>query len=97
MKCHRFTMRQRSDFKLVGLSKGKRATLELLYTDRETFWAKIDMDDDEFDSLWEFCSEDWKAKKIAVIEHDGLYPDLTPINPIMVDYREWDIKEKHNE
>lgn len=89
-------MKQRSDFKLVGLSKGKRATLELLYTDRETFWAKIDMNNKEFESLWAFCY-DWKIKKIAVIEHDGLYPDLTPKNPVMVDYREWDIKEQHNE
>lgn len=83
----------KSDFKLVGLSKPRSATLEFLHTDAETFWAKIDMPDDRIEALWGYVSGNWKEKKIAEVECDGLYKDGTPINPRVVGIREWNEKQ----
>lgn len=78
----------KSDFKLVGLSKAKSATLELIDTDRETFWATIDMTQEKFDSMWKYCENNWSDKKIAEVVHDGFYADGTPKNPVMTGFRE---------
>ncbi len=83
-----------TDFNLVGLNKAKVATLELLHSDRESFHAKIDMSQEQFDTLWEFCSNNWESKIIGVIKHEDFHPRGTPKNPIMVDYRQWDINLK---
>jgi len=73
----------KKDFKLVGLSKGKRATLELLHSDRETFWAKIDMTQDRFNAMWNYCENNWKDTKIAEVECDYLTSDGIPINAVL--------------
>lgn len=83
--------RQTTDFKLVGLSRAKSATCELLYTDKETFWPKVGLTQDRFDALWDFCDGDWKNQKIAEIEHDGLDADGLPINGVLVNIRMWDL------
>jgi hypothetical protein len=80
------------EYKLVGLAKNKRATLELLHTDKEVFWAKIDMSDNRFDAMWKYCSGNWDDFKIAEIECDYVSKDGAPINGIMKGLRE--IKNK---
>ena len=80
-----------SDFRLVGLSKPKSFTLELLYTDKETFWATSEMAQDRFDALFIYCKNNWKDKKIAEVKHNGLNEDGLPINPVVVNIREWDL------
>mgnify|MGYP003435922543 CR=1 FL=1 len=84
----------KTDFRIVGLSAPKSATLEFLDTDKTTFWAVVDMPDDRYKALFNWAKSDdtfWKSKKVAEIEHDGFYEDGTPINPKMVAIREWDL------
>lgn len=77
----------KTDFKLTGLSKPKSFTCEPL-DNENIFWAKSNMTQEQFNALWDYCAQDWKVKKIAVIEHDGFYKDGTPINPIVISIRE---------
>lgn len=77
-----------AEYKLVGLGKSKRATLELLDTDRETFWAEIDMPDDRFNALWDYCCGNWEDTKIAEVECDYITKDGAPINGVMRGFRE---------
>lgn len=80
----------KSDFKLVGLTLPRSATLEFLHTDKETFWAKIDMPDDRCLALFNLAKNDdtfWEEKKIAVVEHDGFYEDGTPQHPKMIEVK----------
>lgn len=80
----------KSDFRLTGLSAPKSFTCRTL--DKEDiFWAKTNMTDERYKVLfhWAKTSYDfWKSIWIAVIEHDGLYEDGTPINPIVTEIRE---------
>ncbi len=77
----------KSDFKLTGLSKPNSFTCESLENEN-IFWAKSNMSQIQFNALWDYCHQNWKIKKIAEIEHDGLYTDGTPMNPIVVRVRE---------
>jgi hypothetical protein len=77
-----------AEFKLVGLSKGRRATLELLHTDRETFWAKVDMAEDRFEAMFNYCKHNWKDIKIAEVECDYLTEEGIPYNAVMKNFRE---------
>ena len=77
----------KSDFKLTGLSKPQSFTCEPLHNEN-IFWAKNGMSKEVFDGLWNYCDGNWKDKKIAEIEHDGIIEDGTPINPIVVGIRE---------
>lgn len=79
--------RLKSDFKLTGLSKGERFTCEPL-NGQEMFWAKNGLGKETFLELWKYCDGHWSEKKIAEIEHDGLFTDGTPIKPIVVGIRE---------
>jgi hypothetical protein len=80
-----------SDFRLLGLGKNNSFTLSLLYTDKEMFWATSEMVEDRFNALFSYCKDNWKDKKIAEVKHDGLNQDGLPINPIVVNIREWDL------
>ncbi|KIO75595.1 hypothetical protein TH53_19855 [Pedobacter lusitanus] len=77
---------EKHDFKLVGLSRPKSATLEHLNTDKDTFHAIIDMPQDKIDSLWKLCKGNWDDTKIAEIECDRL-SDGMPINGRLVGIR----------
>ncbi len=46
---------------------------------------------ERFDALFDYCGGNWKDKKIAEIEHDGLNKEGIPINPVVVAVREWDL------
>lgn len=83
----------KSDFKLKGLSKEKSMTCEPLKNEN-IFWPKVEMPKDRFNALFDWASHEngfWKTSWIAEIEHDGLYDDQTPINPIVVAVRQWDL------
>lgn len=81
----------RSDFRLVGLSKARSATLHFLDTDKTTFWAPLAMTEERFQKLWDYCKGNWKDKKIAEVEHKGFFSDGTPIKPTVIGVREWDL------
>ncbi len=81
-----------SDFRLIGLSKPNSATLQFLYSDEETFWAKCNMTPETFQAMFDYCEGNWDELKIAEVEHDGFYDDRTPINPVVIGIRIWDIR-----
>lgn len=77
-------------FPLTGLSREKSVTCT--YGKRENFfWPKVELTQDRFDALWNFCSGNWDEKKYAVVEHDGIEEDGEPINPRLIDVS---LKEK---
>lgn len=77
----------KSYFKLTGLSKPQSFTCEPLHNEN-TFWAKNGMSKEVFDGLFKYAKGNWKDKKVAEIEHDGIAEDGTPINPVVVAVRE---------
>lgn len=85
--------RLKSDFRLIGLSKRKSFTCSTLSHKEDIFWPEVAMAQDRFDALWDWVGKGhfWEDKWIAEIEHDGLYDDGTPINPVAVAVREWDL------
>lgn len=83
----------RSDFRLVGLSKGKSFTCSNLYKE-DIFWPKVNMPQDRFDALFKWAKATdnfWKTNWIVEIEHDGFYEDGTPKNAVAIAVREWDL------
>lgn len=75
----------KTEFKLVGLSRSMIVTCE---TDKEnTFRPKVNMSQERFDALFNYCKNNWKDKKIAVIEHDGYYGDI-PKDPVLIEIKE---------
>lgn len=77
----------KSDFKLVGLGRKKSMTCEPL-NNQNTFHPKVNMEQDRFDALWDYKKNNWSDKMIAEIEHEGLFPDGTPKNGVVVAVRE---------
>jgi len=73
-----------SNFKLTGLSRPESFTCEPLHNEN-IFWAKNGLSTGVFDDLFKYCKDNWKDKKIAVIKHDGITEDGTPINPIVIE------------
>ncbi len=75
-----------TDFKLVGLNRVANndivATLEPIDKE-ETFKASLKCEPELKESLWNYCSHDWKNKKLAVVEHAGFYSNGHPINPVV--------------
>ena len=80
-----------SEFLLRGLSAPKSFTCQTMDAKQDIFWAKTNMTDERYKALfnWAKNTDDfWKSKWIAVIEHDGLYEDGTPKNPIVLSIKE---------
>ena len=77
----------KTDFKLVGLGRKKSMTCEPL-NNEEIFFPKVGLTQDRFDALWNYKENNWGGEMIAEIEHEGLYPDGTPKNGIVVAVRE---------
>ena len=84
--------KQQSDFRLVGLARNGEFTMELIDTDRESFHAMSNMSKETFFKLFNYCEQNWEDRKIATVEHEGLNPSGTPINPLVIEVREWDTK-----
>jgi len=84
----------KTDFRLCGLGRKKSVTCGLLFSDGETFWPTVKMDQDVFDAMWKYCDKNWGDPKIAEIEHDGFSEDGIPLNAFFVGFREWDLKQK---
>ena len=82
-----------SDFKLIGLSSPRSCTLTPL-NNETIFWANISMnfEEDKVAALWNYCKGNWADRKIAEVEHEGLREDGTPVNPIVLNIREWDLE-----
>ena len=78
----------KTDFRLVGLSRKKSMTCELMNTDKDCFWPKVGLTQDRFDALWEYFSKNKPMQMIAEIEHEGLYEDGTPKNGVVVGVRD---------
>lgn len=77
----------KAEFKLIGLSKSKKATLERLDTDKHIFWADVVMSQDRFDALWNLCKGNWDDIKIAEVECESLSDCGAPINGKMINFR----------
>jgi len=77
----------KSDFKLVGLSKKKSMTCEPL-NNENIFWPQVGLIQDRFDALWDYFITSKPMEMIAEIEHEGLYEDGTPKNPLVVSVRD---------
>lgn len=75
---------QKGAFRLAGLSRPKSCTLTFGKAEH-FFWPKVELPQDRFDALWEFCSDNWDEPKWGVIEYDQLDEDGEPINPRLVD------------
>jgi hypothetical protein len=86
-------------FRLRGLSNPKSGTLELLDSDRTTFWARFDMPKDRYDALFKWAKNDntfWRTAWIVDVECESLNEDGTPYGKDLriVDFREWDLYNK---
>lgn len=80
------TKRITQEFRLIGLNRPYSMTC---ITDNEVvFWPKVGITKDRFNALWDYCIGNWKDKKYAEIEHDGLREDGTPINGVVISVRE---------
>lgn len=74
---------QQGKFKLKGLSREKSMTCEPLHNEN-IFWPNVGLSQEKFDELWNYVDSDWDDRKIAIIEHEGLYEDGTPINGTVI-------------
>lgn len=75
----------KTEYKLIGLSKPKSATLrELDSESADTFNAPVKMVKDRFDALFVYCKNNWSEEKIATVEHDGFHDDGLPKNPRVI-------------
>lgn len=72
----------KTKFELIQLSKPKCVKLQPIDSDKFSFEAKVEMEQDRFDALWKYCEGNWNEKKYAEIEHEGFYENGEPINPI---------------
>lgn len=70
---------------LKGLSKPRSATLEHIGDDFISFNASVEMDKERFDALFTYCQNNWKDKKYAMVEHDGLDDIGYPRNPKVIE------------
>lgn len=80
----------RSKFKLkgLGMAENRPFTCEPLHNE-EIFWPKSGLAKDRHKALFEYKKKTgWDAKMFAIIEHDGLRPDGTPINGVVVEVEE---------
>jgi hypothetical protein len=81
----------KSDFLLKGLSAPKSFTCRTMDGKETIFWATTTMSDERYKALfkWAKGTDDfWKSKWIAEVEHDGLFEDGTPRNPVVIAVRE---------
>lgn len=71
------------EFKLVGLSKTKSATL-LSLGGRDNFNSPLEITQDRFNALFDYFKKggEWTGKERALIECDRIV-DGIPVNPIV--------------
>ena len=72
------------EFKLIGLSKPRSATLALIDNVDVTFNAKVDMTLYAFNELFNYCKNHWQEEKFAKVEFESITEDGIPINPVVV-------------
>ena len=75
-------MQNSSEYKLVGLSKPKSATLEFFNIPGETFNVSLEH---ESNKLWDYCKNNWDNVNLkAVVWHSG-FDGYIPINIELVE------------
>jgi len=89
----------KTEYRLRGISNPKSGTLELLSSDKHTFWATFDMPKDRYDALFNWAKSDdcfWKDHAwIAVVEHEKIAEDGCPYgNQRIIEIKEWDLPYK---
>lgn len=86
------------DYRLIGISSsGVVGTMELLDTDKTTFWADFDMPKDRTDALFRWAKEEedfWKQAWIAEVECEGVARDGSPLSAKIKGIRMWDLSYK---
>jgi len=86
------------DCRLIGLSAPRSGTMQLLDSDKETFWAPFEMSDDRYSALFKWAKDEdefWKTPLIAKVECERLSEDGIPIgNQKIIEVREWDLLYK---
>ena len=87
------------DYRLRGLSAPTSGTLELLDSDRTTFWVKFGMQDDRYKALFKWAKGDeefWRTAWIAEVECESTTEEGTPLgkDSKIVAIREWDLPYK---
>lgn len=75
----------KSAFNMLGLGKPKAVTCAVIGGTQEIFHPKVDMDQETFNSLWNFYSQRTENERfIAIVQHEGLNEDGTPKNSILI-------------
>lgn len=74
-------------FKLVQVSRPKSVKISPINNDDVAFEAKVEMEQNRFDALFEYCKNNWDETKIAEIKHDGINDEGEPVNPIFTGIR----------
>lgn len=77
----------KSEFKLIGLSLPNSVTLTPMDSE-EMFWCGTNMPTETFVEMFRYCKGSWNVNKIALVEHEGIRENGTPINPTMLRFRE---------
>lgn len=92
------TEKMKTDYRLRGLSSPRSGTLELLDSDKTTFWVPFNIPEDRYKALFNWAKEDdtfWKIAWIAEVEHESYSTIGCPIgNAQIVAVREWDLNYK---
>ena len=78
-----------TEFQFVGLSKNKRFTLYDNTKKRDVFWSFSNLADDRFNALWNYFvgGGKWTGNEKAIIKHDGLTSQGTPITPVIIEVK----------
>ncbi len=69
------------EFDIVGLGRPKY--LACWTEKRETFFPKVEMSEEIFKELFNYCKGDWTDPKIAVIEYESLNGEGKPLNSVL--------------
>lgn len=77
-----------SEFNLAGISRNRSVTCNVIGGTEEIFWPKVEMSQDKFDAFWNYyTTRSGDEKFIAVVEHQGLNGDGTPINGVLIEIK----------
>jgi|GEM_PF-2635533 len=75
------------EFKLVQIFKTKNGSTGVsidVKPEEKIDILKLDMSEESKNALWNFCRDDWKTEKIAIVEFENYYNDgYTPKNPVV--------------
>jgi len=77
-----------AEFDIVGLSK---PNVIACWTEKQqTFFPKVEMDEQTFKEFFSYCKDDWTDPKVALLEYESLNEEGKPVNSTVKE-----IKLKH--